>query len=104
MDDYHFDPNEAEFKEDEKEEKIELPHTVTLEAPLKVGNLEPVGELVFSEALDLGMIEHLPVGGGWKYGHFTPVIARMTKTDPALIKKLQRDDLMACVKVVNYFF
>jgi len=85
---------------------VELPYTLELAYPVELTKRKTVTELVFSNRIKGAYLEHLPVDaemGSLKMGHFFPIVAGMTAENVGTIRRLDRVDLMQCIKVITPF-
>ena len=97
--------NIATSGEADEIQEYELPYNYILKKPIQLSENNTVTEINFKNAVNGGMIEHLPAGGSqfMKMGHFYPIISKMTGETLITIKKMEFDDLQKCIEVVGSF-
>lgn len=88
----------------EKPTRVELPHTVTLVDPFKLGS-QTVESVTFKNRLCADMVKHLPVGavGSFTLGHLYPIVSKMTGETMEVVGRLGWDDLQECVGIASAF-
>lgn len=84
------------------EDKVTVPHTITLDHPITLKNEEVISEITFPRRLTAGDIVGLP-GQNLMTDHYMTILTRLTGTSPAVVKRLDFVDWGKCMEVLSSF-